>query len=33
MMNDEWRDILLGKGLDVNSEKSIVMVGRRAVVW
>ena len=28
----EWRDILIGKGLDVNSEKYIVMVGRRAVV-
>ena len=28
----EWRDILLGKGLDVNAAKSIVMVGHRAVV-
>ena len=28
----EWRDILFGKGLDVNATKSIVMVGRRAVV-
>ena len=27
----EWRYILLGKGLDVNAAKSIVMVGRRAV--
>ena len=28
----EWRDILLGKGLDVNAAKSILMVGRRGVV-
>ena len=27
----EWRYILLGKGLDVNAAKSIVMVGRGAV--
>ena len=28
----EWRDILLGKGLDVNAAKSIVIVGHKAVV-
>ena len=28
----EWRYILLGKGLDANTAKSIVMVGRTAVV-
>ena len=28
----EWRDILLGKGLEVNAVKSIVMVVCRAVV-
>ena len=28
----EWRYILPGKGLDVNAAKSIVLVGRRAVV-
>ena len=29
----EWRYILLGKGLDVNAAKSIVIVGHSAVVW
>ena len=29
----EWRDVLLGKGQDMNTVKYIVMVGRRAVVW
>ena len=28
----EWRDILLGKELEVNAAKSIVMVGHREVV-
>ena len=28
----EWRDILLGKGLDVNAATPIVIVSRRAVV-
>ena len=27
----EWRDILLGNGLEVNAAKSIVIVDRRAV--
>ena len=28
----ELRDIILGKGLEVNATKSILMVGRRTVV-
>ena len=28
----EWNNVFLGKGLDVNAAKSMVIVGRRAVV-